>query len=252
MPSFYNLVAGAVAQAQDVQQVLDALKGTAGLGVPLSPTAVNDSVNFALAVKNTDVTNSRALQVLRANNLVLMQADVNGVIVSPDGVAAAAQVVNLSLAQTLTNKTLTSPTLTSPVVSSGGLVVTSGNLTATSSDANMRRYKASGTALVAGDFALSAGWGSTASVSVTAGSADDRGQITVTPAGTGIAANPTITLTYKDGTWTTVPFPIVARQGGSGASADLATTATVTALVIQFLGTPVSGLSHMFNWQVVG
>lgn len=106
MPSFYNLTSGNTAQTQDVQQIIDALKGTAGLGVPLSPTAVNDSVNFALAVKNLDTTNSRALQVVRANNTVLLQADVNGLIGSVDGTTAPAQLVNVSLAQTLTNKTI--------------------------------------------------------------------------------------------------------------------------------------------------
>lgn len=108
MPSFYNLTSGTVAQAQDVQQLISALNGTAGLGVPLSPTAVNDSVNFALAVKNLDTTNSRALQVVRANNTVLLQADVNGLIGSVDGTTAPAQLVNVSLAQTLTNKNLQS------------------------------------------------------------------------------------------------------------------------------------------------
>lgn len=121
IPSFYNLTSGATVQAQDIQQVIDALKGTVGLGVPLSPTAVNDSVNFALTVKNTETTNSRALQVLRANNNVLLQADVNGVIVSPDGGAATAQVVNLSATQTLTNKTLTAPHVTALTVDSGGV-----------------------------------------------------------------------------------------------------------------------------------
>lgn len=147
MPSFYNLTSGATAQAQDVQQIIDALKGTVGLGIPLSPTAVNDSVNFAVAVKNTETTNSRALQVLRANNNVLLQADANGVIVSPDGGAATAQVVNLSATQTLTNKTLTTPHLTTAVVDSGGLTVTAGGLT----------VSAGGATITAGGLTVTAG-----------------------------------------------------------------------------------------------
>jgi hypothetical protein len=119
MPSFVTVTNGVTAQAQDVNQLVNALNGSAGNGIPISLTALNDSVNFALAIKNADATNSRALQVLRANNNVLIQADVNGVIVSPDGSASTAQVVNLSLAQTLTNKTLTAPIITSPVVSGG-------------------------------------------------------------------------------------------------------------------------------------
>jgi hypothetical protein len=106
MPSFATVTNGAVVQAQDVNQLVQALNGAAGLGVPLAVTAVNDSVNFAAAIKNGETTNSRALQVLRANNVVLLQADANGVVGSVDGIAAAAQLVNVSLAQTLTNKTI--------------------------------------------------------------------------------------------------------------------------------------------------
>jgi hypothetical protein len=105
MPSFATVTNGAIVQAQDINQLVQALNGAAGLGVPLAVTAVNDSVNFALAIKNGETTNSRALQVLRANNVVLLQADANGVVGSVDGIAAAAQLVNASLAQTLTNKT---------------------------------------------------------------------------------------------------------------------------------------------------
>jgi len=111
MPSYYTLTSGTTAQAQDVNQVINALNGAAGQGIPTSLTAVNDSVNFSLAVKNADATNSRALQVLRSNNNVLIQADVNGVIVSPDGGATTAQVMTVSHTQTLTNKTLTSPVI---------------------------------------------------------------------------------------------------------------------------------------------
>src|SRR5438477_10877859 len=81
---------------------MNALNDSAGNGVPLSLTAPTDSVNFALAVKNDDATNSRAFQVLRSNNNVLIQADVNGVIVSPDGGATTGQVMIVNLAQTVT------------------------------------------------------------------------------------------------------------------------------------------------------
>lgn len=104
MPSFYSVATGNTGAAQDVDQLINALNGTAGQGVPIAITGPNDSVNFALAVKNNEVTNSRALQVLRANNAVLIQADANGVVVSPDGVATAAQVLTISTTQTLTNK----------------------------------------------------------------------------------------------------------------------------------------------------
>lgn len=128
MPSFYNLTSGVTAQAQDVQQIIDALKGTAGLGVPLSPTAVSDQVNYALAVKNLDTNNSRALQVIKANNTVLLQADTNGLIGSVDGSATVAQIVNVSATQTLANKTLSVPVLTGPTILSAGYLVLNGTV----------------------------------------------------------------------------------------------------------------------------
>jgi hypothetical protein len=137
MPSFATVTNGAVVQAQDVNQMVNALNGAAGLGVPLAVTAVNDSVNFAAAIKNGETTNSRALQVLRANNVVLLQADANGVVGSVDGIAAAAQLVNVSLAQTLTNKTLTNPHFTTGIVDSGGLTITAGGLQITAGNVGL-------------------------------------------------------------------------------------------------------------------
>lgn len=79
MASFNPIVSGALAQAVDVEQIIDALSGTAGKGVPISLTAISDPANFALTVKNNDTTNSRALQVLKSDGTVLLQADANGV-----------------------------------------------------------------------------------------------------------------------------------------------------------------------------
>ena len=69
-----------------------------------------------------------------------------------------------------------------------------------------------GTALGAGDFALSANWGTTASVSSISGT-DSRFAITILPTGTGQGTNPTITLTYKDGAWPNAPFPQISDDG---------------------------------------
>ncbi len=78
-------------------------------------------------------------------------------------------------------------------------------------EANSARFKAVGTTLVAGDFALSAGWGTTATVSAVSGT-DQRFRITVTSAGTGQGANPTITFTFQDGTWTNTPIVLCQRR----------------------------------------
>lgn len=79
MPNLNDVLAGSLAQAVQVQQIVDALKGTPSKGVPVALTALNDSANYALTVKNTDPTNSRALSVLKADGTNLITADVTGV-----------------------------------------------------------------------------------------------------------------------------------------------------------------------------
>ncbi len=111
-----------------------------------------------------------------------------------------------------------------------------------------------GTSLVAGDFALSAGWGSTASIGSLAGS-DANWYGTVTTAGTGLGANPTIVLTFKDGTFTAAPNCIVKMSSTSDATntaTAISWTTTATALTITFRGTPVVTNTFVFNVQTAG
>lgn len=117
-----------------------------------------------------------------------------------------------------------------------------------------RRLQANeGTALVAGDFALGAGFGATASVSVKSGSNDQRGEFTVTANGAGIAANPAITLTYKDGSWSgNLPFYMVARCGGAQPTVPIDWGEFSTELQIAFRGTPVAGEQYTFRYQAIG
>lgn len=104
-----------------------------------------------------------------------------------------------------------------------------------------------GTSLVAGDFALSAGWGTTASVGTITGT-DQRWQATFTSAGTGQGANPTITLTYKDGTWGTAPVSLVVRNGGTGVGITGFTfSSTATALTITAVGTPIDTETYILT-----
>lgn len=123
-----------------------------------------------------------------------------------------------------------------------------------SNDLDMRRLRTTqGTALVAGDFALSAGWGATASISnVLAGSKDQRGEFTVTANGAGLAANPTITLTWKNGAWPSSPFAIVKRNGGTGANTEPTWVASATTLTMTWPNTPVAGLTYTFDFMVMG
>lgn len=120
--------------------------------------------------------------------------------------------------------------------------------------AAQRYTTAVATALVAGDFSLSSGWGTTASVSAVSGN-DHRGKFTVTSAGTGQSPNPTIEMSYKDGAWAAAPLAVVYRRGGDqmgvSLSWDEANTGN-TKLVITFEGTPSAGESYQFGWHLIG
>lgn len=110
-----------------------------------------------------------------------------------------------------------------------------------------------GTNLVAGDLALSAGWGASATISnIVSGSKDTRGEFTVTSAGAGQAANPTITLTFKDGAYGAPPFAIVARNGGSQPTVVNTWIGLSATLTITFVGTPVAAQTYTFAFHVIG
>lgn len=102
----------------------------------------------------------------------------------------------------------------------------------------------------ASDFALSAGWGATASIHVYP-SNDSVGRFYVTANGAGIAANPTITLTFKNPR-TNAPVVIVTREGGAQMATSCVTFPANTQVQIVFQGTPVAGESFGFQYQVVG
>ena len=62
-----------------------------------------------------------------------------------------------------------------------------------------------GTDVVAGDFVIGAGFGTTPVVAVLAGSTDQRGQITVTADATAAQATATVILTFADGAFKVAP-----------------------------------------------
>ena len=116
----------------------------------------------------------------------------------------------------------------------------------------VQRIRASqGMALAAGNFALSAGWGSTATVTSVIGT-DQAWQITVTSSGTGQAANPTVTLTFKDGAWANAPITISKMTGGLGTVTALTEAPTSTTNLITFQGTPVSGKTYILSSIAMG
>lgn len=133
------------------------------------------------------------------------------------------------------------PTGTQNTVFAGAMTVTGG----------LVRIKASGTALVAGDFALSGGWGTTATIGTITGT-DQAWQATVTSSGTGQAASPTITLTFHDGTWTLAPIVVSKMVGGTGTVTLLTEAVGATSLIITFQGTPVAGSTYVISSHAIG
>ena len=114
------------------------------------------------------------------------------------------------------------------------------------------RITKTGTALIAGDFALSAGWGTTASVGTIVGN-DQRCSFIVTSTGTGQAANPTITLTFTDGAWPVAPIAVACRTTGSQITVQPTVTSTsTTTLVLTFQGTPVAAETFGFSVILMG
>jgi hypothetical protein len=109
------------AASDDINQVIDALTGNtggvAGGNSPISLTAVNDAVAYALAIKNND-SGAKGLVVYDAASNGLFEVTATGVKASPDGLAAPTAVLVLGGAQTLTGlKTF-----------SGGIAVSGGNV----------------------------------------------------------------------------------------------------------------------------
>ena len=134
----------------------------------------------------------------------------------------------------------------------GKAVVLLSSLRPTSYVHTSKRYKATGTAMVAGTFQLSAGWGSTAAASVTTNSADSRWSISIQATGAGQAANPTITIVFADGTWTDAPFAVVTMNTGTGALIMPTVVITATQMVITYPATPTVNLYYGFNCVMVG
>jgi hypothetical protein len=74
----------------------------------------------------------------------------------------------------------------------------------------------------------------------------------LTANGSGVAANPTVTLTFHDGTWFAAPYAVVGRNDGNAPSDAPTWTTTPTTLVIVFPTTPVAGTTYTFTWIIMG
>jgi hypothetical protein len=114
-----------------------------------------------------------------------------------------------------------------------------------------RQYSAA-TALVPANFALSAGWGSTATVGTIVGG-DDHFSFRVTCQGASISGGPTITITFADGAWSSPPVVSVTRIGGDQpAIGHTLNSVTATQIVIQWGGLPVTANFYAFAVQCTG
>jgi hypothetical protein len=110
----------------------------------------------------------------------------------------------------------------------------------------------SGTALTNGDGALGGNWGTSPTLGLVG--FDSAFRVTVN-SGTGSpAANPTMTLTFKDGSWVNAPVCVVSRNDLITPSAaywavDSTSTTTVR---LTFVGTPSASLSYIANVICIG
>ena len=125
MPTFNDVLAGSLAQAVQVQQIIDALKGTAGKGIAIALVSLNDPSNYALSVQNDDSTNSRALSVLKADGTNLITADITGVTLGTPLHIPATSIGTTELADgSVTNAKLAADAVTTNKVLDGTLVGT--------------------------------------------------------------------------------------------------------------------------------
>ena len=126
-----------------------------------------------------------------------------------------------------------------------------------SSDAGGRLDGSLGTALAAGNVAIGAGWGGTATVAIRAGSTDQRGIITITAsASTPAQATATVTITFADGAYASVPpYYSVILLSSDNAVAEpnsfQTTACTATALSWTYGTLPVATKVYTFAYCVI-
>ena len=109
--------------------------------------------------------------------------------------------------------------------------------------------------MAAANIALGVGWGTVATVSVLAGSTDQRGRCTVTASTSGVAqATATVTLTFADGAYGSAPFAewrLVANTNGITEAQPMSQTQTTTAIACTHSVLPVDTKTYTFSWCVI-
>jgi hypothetical protein len=87
VPGFDDVLSGQTASAVHIQQVIEAL--SARRNTPLA-TTINDPLNYALTLRNTDAAARDLILYASDGTTVLLQVNAQGVRLSPDGTAAVA------------------------------------------------------------------------------------------------------------------------------------------------------------------
>ena len=108
--------------------------------------------------------------------------------------------------------------------------------------------------MTAAKFGSLTGWGTTATVGSVAGT-DSAFTFTVSSSGTGQTNNPSLVVTFADGTWTNPPICVAGDVLSTGAAAPwVIGAATATTLPLTFnIGTAVSaGVSYAANDTCTG
>lgn len=118
----------------------------------------------------------------------------------------------------------------------------------------MGRVTLDGTPHQASDWSLSPEWGTHASVNPQVAN-DQAGEVLIVPNGTGIKANPTVTLTYKDGRWPLRPINVIVvrSDGNTPKTAKWEVIRNdADAIEFAFRGTPRVRQNYGLNYLIFG
>lgn len=109
-----------------------------------------------------------------------------------------------------------------------------------------------GTPHTSSNYTLSAGFGSTATVTLS-NCTDNAGRVTVVCGGTGQAFGPTCTIAYDQAATRRAPHVLLTRGGGSQATIIMSvTTEQTTSCVVTFNGTAAGTEQYVFNYWAIG